>query len=817
MDIIRSAIKAIFHDTPLCTTFSLIGNHEEDAYFDRLKDIIRWDQRYFTTTEVSVLVDMIKNNWTVDEFDLNTIHNTELARSFYILNHFTKDVLCAHGINPIVRFNELLRWNELTRFVGEDLMACSFLAKEDLLAMRERNDFAWNNQLEHNNEDLNSLFKTGLTDVHSHLFATGEVFELNWISLMNNLSALDDQNRYKRKMGLSFQTVEMNVWEDMPILNIRQLAILAARLRYDIFQLLFKAISFPEDNIRLMMSVVDHCVGQKDETISVIGALKNNALRTTDNSVFDYAITQSDNQRRDSVFFIHTGERKILYTFFLKYYAGDKGVQGIASFVYLYLQIKNRFRKELVQLNPLIGFENFQLYQKRKDLFFNNRTNIFTRYAIQSSVGKDGTNFLETRLTPSAIKALEKDNLSRCIYCGQELLPIKLQNCVSYVVHFIKEKPKNKQLEFESNYTSLRKTIKDGMKNVILQYRRNGLTTYPLLVGIDAAGSELNCRPEIFGHAFRWARKEGIRNITYHAGEDFYDLIDGMRTIDEAIIFLEYHPGNRFGHALALGINPFAYYAHRHRNVIIPKQVLLDNLVWLYYKAQTYNIKLQSSSLEFIETETHRLLQNLGYGEKVDLYHYWQSMWLRSDDVLEETDSISFASYHRTRECMHPICIEARKIKEAQTLFELYNNNLQVFLKGNQPDTVVMPESIDIDIYALQEKMMQDIEQNGYFIECNPSSNLYIGPFKQYDELPIFRFSEVTPSKQHHAIIVSINTDDSGVFGTSLRKEYSLIALSMMKHKDADGTRTWSNEEVCQYISKIIQYGKLQKFNVDNM
>ena len=62
-------------------------------------------------------------------------------------------------------------------------------------------------------------------------------------------------------------------------------------------------------------------------------------------------------------------------------------------------------------------------------------------------------------------------------------------------------------------------------------------------------------------------------------------------------------------------------------------------------------------------------------------------------------------------------------------------------------------------------------------IECNPSSNYKIGEFETYEEHPILKFFNYGLSTPYanHDIAVSINTDDQGIFATSLEREYSLI------------------------------------------
>lgn len=74
--------------------------------------------------------------------------------------------------------------------------------------------------------------------------------------------------------------------------------------------------------------------------------------------------------------------------------------------------------------------------------------------------------------------------------------------------------------------------------------------------GIDACSNEIGCRPETFATEFRYLRHVSeLRykipwyrttvehyeelGLTYHAGEDFLDITDGIRAIDEAINFLE--------------------------------------------------------------------------------------------------------------------------------------------------------------------------------------------------------------------------------------------------------------------------------------
>lgn len=66
-------------------------------------------------------------------------------------------------------------------------------------------------------------------------------------------------------------------------------------------------------------------------------------------------------------------------------------------------------------------------------------------------------------------------------------------------------------------------------------------------------------------------------------------------------------------------------------------------------------------------------------------------------------------------------------------------------------------------------------------------SNYVIGSFKRFDKYPIIKlhnngleFNEEN-LKKCPQILVSINTDDQGVFDTNLKNEYSVMAAALEK------------------------------------
>ena len=63
----------------------------------------------------------------------------------------------------------------------------------------------------------------------------------------------------------------------------------------------------------------------------------------------------------------------------------------------------------------------------------------------------------------------------------------------------------------------------------------------------------------------------------------------------------------------------------------------------------------------------------------------------------------------------------------------------------------------------------------------------------------------------HHAISVSINTDDAGILSTSLEREYSLMALAFEKHEDEEHPNT--PREIMEWLERVRLMAKEQCFN----
>ena len=86
-------------------------------------------------------------------------------------------------------------------------------------------------------------------------------------------------------------------------------------------------------------------------------------------------------------------------------------------------------------------------------------------------------------------------------------------------------------------------------------------------------------------------------------------------------------------------------------------------------------------------------------------------------------------------------------------------------------------------------------------------------PIDRYIDHPVFRFISVKSATGHNiSIYASVNTDDQGVFDTSLGNEYALLACALSLEKDDVGHPQYSDDEIYDYLERLQKNGKTQVF-----
>ncbi len=594
-------------------------------------------------------------------------------------------------------------------------------------------------------------------------------------------------------------------------------------------------------------------------------------------------LSQNPDRRLNEVI---SGERWFLYEVFKKIYSGEPDFMPNGRLFYAYLLIKENIRAEMIQVNHNVGFQNFLKYQDRKESFIEGTPfeAVYLRMAVRDTILNQHIKKLEARITPKETaqrlaNAIRKnDNTILALEKGDERQ--KLEKKYFYVCHFIKEpderliglEEQEHQLNFEPYYRhyELRKKVM-CQAHAVLEFRCQNEILGGRIRGIDASSEEIGCRPEVFAQAFRFLRNRAVSHIdymtgvvrqmpdlciTYHVGEDFLDLIDGLRAIDEAVSFLNMRCGDRLGHALALGIDVEEWYASKSGRILITQMDYLDNLVWIYSIIRKYRIDDCEDALHFIEKRydeyfriiylnnmdekyyemvvedagnycQDRNIQNM-YGNTTCLFPintYYDSWKLRGDNPeyfkkgyfnLEAGRRTEWDEFGINKQ--FPENYRIRYNPEAAYLYHIYHYNPRVKREGNKCAEIKVNLSIINAVKKVQTKLQWVIAQKGIGIETNPSSNALIGTFKRYDKHPIVNWYNNGLVTDHQLlseaaqIQVSINTDDQGVFATYIENEYAYLALALEKMRDKNGNPKYSRTIIYEWIDNIRKMGLSQSF-----
>lgn len=811
---------------------------------------------------------------------------------FQLLIGFSEESLRIEGCMPVCKKDRALSWRSLTLTHGQDLFTCSFLAYLTLIGtVPLQSRFDWSAIIETDDKRLKSLLRRGIAENHFHLVGSTRVFTLSWIALMNNPEKINhffNRQFVDRDVFTANRSSKVSFDNNEVVMSWNDKLIYAAWIRAKLFQLVYGS---SEESILEQFYEFELKLEKSSELISEIRTLQYQygrlfKLPSGVATSPDYAICDTGSPvDKTSPDRLLCGERELMYRLFLRVYRGQlKDCEQ--DLFYAYLLLKNCFRSEMIQINQEVGFANFSMYQDRKDTFWEDIPVYWyeaQRLAVNSTFKSGAVRSLEMRVQPKKTYQdnydllmeedqiiLFNDDKRKFIAPGSEnsfhnrdsswtLFDLseaeRMKKCADmpffYVMHFIKKK--NKLPASHMPFNLIQPRCSEARFNARIRalalavtlYRSNYLCTR--IRGIDAASFEIGCRPETFATEFRFLTKyvpdktaasKMIENgnvmpklgVTYHAGEDFLDVTDGLRAIDEAIRFLHLKRGDRIGHALALGVDPKDHYLRKRHHVTTTKQDMLDNYVWILNKGLELGVAFDYSLEIGIRNEAERLLSEIygkcikRHGWHISLEDYYDSWKLRGDNPLcyssmsfkhpyQDTisfmyqNTISYKYYNSFKD--DDDCDIYRSRDSICGLVFYYHYGYEERKKGMETcSKKITPEHIEL-VRKIQDGLQRVISEKGIIIECNLSSNQLIGTFGRYDKHPVFRFNGyfLCPDSNSYNIPVSLNTDDQGVFDTSLENEYALIADSMSKMRDENNNRKYSDDIIYDYLDQIRRMG----------
>ena len=837
---------------------------------------------------------------------------------FALLDEYSRDILCYRNSEPLCRQEWILDWRERSLSLGQDLFTCAGLAARDAREQCITNHFSWPAIIHTDNLALQQLLQLGISENHFHLNGSTRMFSLCWCYLMNHPEKAGAYFKNKRFWENLYPTTSYGELDNQ--LPWHHWIYIAAWIRAT----LFERISTQSKRLPIFSEFHQfyHRTDCRSEIHLITQQLLYNAARLPMRKKFyalDYAITEDLLQNNSSSVRLLTGERYFMYQCFLRFFSDQEGHgKEEQDLFYLYLLIKTRFRRELIQSNAQLGFRNFSRYEIRKAFLWGNQDQYWEEtYALSVGAAFDvdsklsPVQSLEMRIMPrrsaqelyreirttdlsiqaSLDRAQSYSGTGKGIRTEEDILYDIQENAnYFYVLHFSKEPLE--PLDPTSSVGDICESRNN--KNRILVEQQAKATASALLQssylcsrirGIDACTHEIGCRPETFATAFRFLRHlnpisdygENIRywpqiDATYHVGEDFLDLTDGLRAIDEAVCFLNMERGDRLGHALALGTAPEQYYRTKDYCVYLPAQDLLDNLVWILYRSLEWNVPISSDLRAFMERRAEQLLDQIYQPEnsytipendsknssprRYTLREYFSAWRLRGDDpsiyklAHDNPKLFKIILSHKNLECssvdemyrqakldeqlwdygsrMNLLLDHDTHSSQTSSLWPRFHSNIQELMyryhfgvkervQGQEIERFEIGAEYIHLIRNLQNCMMQKIMQKGIFIECNPSSNKLIGTFDLYENHPLFRFNHVgLPEREYPdervELLVSVNTDDQGIFDTSIENEYALIYGCLHLRKDENGIPLVDASSIRSYLNQLRELGNHSVF-----
>ena len=822
MDLLRASLKALFYDYPIERVIEMIRK-EAESFLGIFPRLVNARESCYTLASLEELHHKLKSEWLGCPF--TATFEDEVHHVLRLPLLYADEVLEYDNISyrATVNLPDMLRYSEMARYIGEELLVISYLAKKDEEENHPRTMFTWDQVLPHNGLDLYQAMRTprrGLCDIHFHLQASTSVFDLNWLCLMNHIKNRKEQ--FGKLMHPLEQPIVVTKYYNYD--DLYQWCILAALIRWELYKKYVKEDekAFGEGFDKMF----EKLIGEKDyhskHEIFVLDHQTReegkSSMKAMDGEIVDYAIRE-DAALADNIhspFMLFHGERRLLYLFY-KDYLEDNLTGRECMYVYLYLLVKNQLRRELLHVNGLPGLDSFKEYNHRKTFFTKCVDGIFVssdllyvaeRYAVQTGMPEmnDG---LEVRIMPGdrrTYEEIESKDFMKPLFGlkGVALKKKKIQE-PTFVVHFSKAK------SGESNRNSrLRGKIHKEVETLMSHLDSMRMKGHPSkIVAIDVAGSEMNCRPEVFAHLCRYCRRKGLRQFTYHVGEDFYDLVDGIRAIEEVIRFFRMDKRCRLGHCLALGMDAKTYYESRYKTVIMPRQILLDNMVWLLKFAEERGIDLSVRLRDFLEKKAERLYRLIGYTQPYDMDCYYRSMQLRGDEV--KVFDASYSDWHATKED-DAVNQDIRNDQIAEKLKTEYFTDNKIYRKAFlEKEVFKVPVGFSRLIKKVQQKMIVLVDSKVGCVECNPTSNLRISHLERYEDLPLYRFAKLSGVARRQ-LDAAVSTDDKGLFGTSLSRELSLVAVALMKQRYGDNRRRWGDATINAYIRRLAETGVRNRF-----
>jgi hypothetical protein len=309
-------------------------------------------------------------------------------------------------------------------------------------------------------------------------------------------------------------------------------------------------------------------------------------------------------------------------------------------------------------------------------------------------------------------------------------------------------------------------------------------------VAVDCAASEFDTPPEVFSKTYRRLRESGMQHFTYHAGEDFFHILSGLRAIYEAIQFLDLRRGDRIGHATACGVSIDLWKSNLGETLLIRQGEYMDDLLFAYHLiAQSEN-----DTLKHLLPKLALRIENYAFNvyEQSCPIVLLEKAWLSRGDNPDR------------------ILDDKTKDDEVWKLFTLYHNEAI----RTRYDKVLEVPAYDIlsreELESMQKMLLQYMFEHTIVIETLPTSNVLIGHHHNYSSYHLCNWIRWSHEGFNLPPIV-VGSDDVGIFATNIYNEYCNIYCLLKKEMKMN------HSEIMRVIEQLDHNAELYRFAPQNI
>lgn len=475
-------------------------------------------------------------------------------------------------------------------------------------------------------------------------------------------------------------------------------------------------------------------------------------------------------------------------------YLIDREDPAFADVFWQYERVRNQVFQFVVQQPGTAGLDWFQRHYDRlaplraplRRLRFESALDLESRDIRLGS--------LEVRVSPPCVSSELVDDARELERAAREWAARRETVDVGLLVHFLKQREhgSGKRRRLHSDPRQLVHGCRFGawayraLREALAVERALRHRPELLLVvrGLDVASSELSVPTWATLPALRLARRaseyaaDTLRRrrpdspvepfrTTYHAGEEYVRLVDGLRRLHELIEYGVVRSGDRLGHAMSLG-DDVRRWSRRHPCVSQPREDRLDDLLWELDRYGAGDLPAAAGRVATVRDEAAAHGRVI-VGRLVDLADLSAARRLRHD-----VDCLQRLGFPFVRSLP----------AGAGSLMQHVHAHLTdvgQYLRGR--------EIISVEVSPGETSMLQDaqlwlrrrIASLGIAIESNPSSNILIGDFPSMEEHQSLLLCPLDGPRSPEHVLLSVNADDPVTFATRLSDEMAFVYASLLR------------------------------------